>query len=288
MRILTTILILLLAITAGPAEAATDTTGGRADDAADVLAPFVAVYEARATVLGLGGEVVMEFGPAGEPGVYVFRTVSQPRGLAGLLADEEVECSLLHYENGRLSPLVYHENAGDDSSTIRFDWRKTSAIAQYKDREATLEIEPGVLDRASEQIAVRLDLADGEPGLGPYRTDRASEQIAVRLDLADGEPGLGPYRTIERNEYRTIEYEPEGSAEVSAPAGTYETLAFRRHRVGSSRSVVIHYAPELDWIAVKIEQFKGDKKQVTALLKRYRPGQPGADQARGSVTPRCP
>jgi hypothetical protein len=263
MRILTTILILLLAITAGPAEAATDTTGGRADDAADVLAPFVAVYEARATVLGLGGEVVMEFGPAGEPGVYVFRTVSQPRGLAGLLADEEVECSLLHYENGRLSPLVYHENAGDDSSTIRFDWRKTSAIAQYKDREATLEIEPGVLDRAS-------------------------EQIAVRLDLADGEPGLGPYRTIERNEYRTIEYEPEGSAEVSAPAGTYETLAFRRHRVGSSRSVVIHYAPELDWIAVKIEQFKGDKKQVTALLKRYRPGQPGADQARGSVTPRCP
>ncbi len=262
-RTLAAIPLLLLAAALPSYAPAAGAEADRGRDGADVLTPFVAVYEARATVLGLGGDVTMELEPAGDPGVYVFRTVSQPRGLASLVADPEVQCSLLHHEDGRLSPLLYHEEAGEDSSTIRFLWRDMTAISRYKGREATLELEPGTLDRAS-------------------------EQIAVRRDLAAGRSPLGPYRTIERNEYRTIEYRPEGTAEVSAPAGTYETVAYRRHRVGSSRSVLIHYASELDWIAVKIEQFKGDKKQVTALLKEYRPGARRTDQARGSVTPRCP
>jgi hypothetical protein len=137
------------------------------------------------------------------------------------------------------------------------------AVATYKGREETLELRPGTLDRAT-------------------------EQMVVRHDLATAAVALGPYTTIERNEYRTIEYRPEGTRQVDSPAGTYHTVAFRRQRVGSSRSVLTHYAPKLDWMPVMIEQFKGDNKQVTARLKSYRPDAPGESQARGSVTPRCP
>lgn len=250
------------AVTDAPDETAPAETPNDAAPA-PVLRPFVAVYEAKATVLGLGGDVVMQLAPAEEPGVYVFRNTSKPKGLARMVAGEEVECSRFRYGADGFQPLYYHEDAGDDSSTVRFRPEDGVAVAIYKDREATLELRPGTLDRAT-------------------------EQMAVRHDLATAATALGPYTTIERNEYRSIEYRPEGNREVDSPAGSYHTVAFRRQRVGSSRSVLVHYAPKLDWMPVMIEQFKGDDKQVTARLKSYRPGTPGETQARGSVTPRCP
>ena len=258
------LLAVLAALAAAGARTEPAGTEGAAEAApAPVLRPFVAVYEAKATVLGLGGDVVMQLAPGDEPGVYVFRTASRPKGLARLVAGEEVECSRFRYGQDGFQPLHYHEDAGDDSSTVRFRPAEGIAVATYKDREAKLELRPGTLDRATEQMVVRHDLATA-----------AAE--------------LGPYTTIERNEYRTIEYRPEGTRRVDSPAGTYHTVAFRRQRVGSRRSVLVHYAPKLDWMPVMIEQFKGDDKQVTARLKSYRPGTPAEDQARGSVTPRCP
>lgn len=236
------------------------------------LTTFVAVYEAKATVLGLGGDVIMQLARADEPGVYVFRNTTDPKGLANLVAGEEVECSRFRYTGDGFQSLYYSEDAGDDSSSIRFRPDEGIAVSTYKGREVELELRPGTLDRATEPMVVRHQLATG------------TEEI-------------GPYTTIERNEYRTIEYRPEGTRQVDSPAGRYHTVAFRRQRVGSSRSVLIHYAPKLDWMPVMIEQFKGDEKQVTARLKSYRPSSPpGPDnpsgsaraQARGSVTPRCP
>ena len=240
------------------------------DAAPPGLRPFVAVYEAKATVLGLGGDVIMQLARADEPGVYVFRTTTDPRGLANLVAGEEVECSRFRYGADGFEPLHYHEDAGDDSSTVRFRPEERVAVATYKGREETLELRPGTLDRAT-------------------------EQMVVRHELATAADAPGPYTTIERNEYRRIEYRPEGTREVDSPAGTYHTVAFRRQRVGSSRSVLIHYAPKLDWMPVMIEQFKDEQRQVTARLKSYRPDTPdearqrdSGAQARGSVTPRCP
>lgn len=227
------------------------------------LSPFVAVYEAKATVLGLGGDVIMQLARTDEPGVYVFRNTTDPRGLANLVAGEEVECSRFRYDEDGFQPLHYHEDAGDDSSSVRFRPEQGVAVATYKGREETLELRPGTLDRAT-------------------------EQMVVRHELATAADDLGPYTTIERNEYRSIEYRPEGTRKVDSPAGTYHTVAFRRQRVGSSRSVLIHYAPKLDWMPVMIEQFNDEQRQVTARLKSYRPGTPGENQARGSVTPRCP
>jgi len=250
----------------------TPETAETAETAPPALRPFVAVYEAKAMVLGLGGDVTMQLAPAEEPGIYVFRTTSNPQGLARLVADEETECSRFRYDEDGFQPLYYHEDAGDDSSTVRFRPEEDTAVATYKGREASLELRPGTLDRAS-------------------------QQMVVRHELATATAELGPYTTIERNEYRTIEYRPEGTRVVDSPAGSYHTVAFRRQRVGSSRSVLIHYAPKLDWMPVMIEQFKGDEKQVTARLKNYRPldpagssgtGVPSDTQARGSVTPRCP
>lgn len=258
-----TLLTALVTAASIAASAGEDAGGSQTTAHAPGLTPFVAVYEAKATVLGLGGEVTMELAAGVEPGVYVFRNTSDPSGLANLVADEEVECSRFRYDDEGFQPLHYHEDAGDDTSTVRFRPEAGEAIATYKGRETTLELRPDTLDRATEQMVVRHDLATA-----------AAE--------------LGPYRTIERNEYREIEYRPEGTARVSSPAGTYDTVAFRRQRVGSTRSVLIHYAPELDWTPVMIEQFNEEKRQVTARLKRYRPDTDAGTQARGSVTPLCP
>ncbi|HZX22756.1 MAG TPA: DUF3108 domain-containing protein [Woeseiaceae bacterium] len=264
------LVILAAAVAGAPAHGEPAQTPGTAEEAEAAppgLRPFVAVYEAKATVLGLGGDVIMQLAPGEEPGVYIFRNTSDPRGLANLVAGEEVECSRFRYDEDGFQPLYYHEDAGDDSSTVRFRPEEGTAVATYKGREATLELRPGTLDRAT-------------------------EQMVVRHELATATADLGPYTTIERNEYRNIEYRPEGTRVVDSPAGSYHTVAFRRQRVGSSRSVLLHYAPKLDWMPVMIEQFNGDKKQVTARLKNYRPEVPSdpraADHARGSVTPRCP
>ncbi len=266
MTTITRLLLLLITAAFAGTPARSEPSQGT-QTAPPALRPFVAVYEAKATVLGLGGDVIMQLAPAETPGVFVFRNITDPRGLANLVVGEEVECSRFRYGENGFEPLHYHEDAGEDSSTVRFRREEGVAVASHKGRETTLELRDGALDRATETMAVRHELA-----------------TAVHE--------IGPYTTIERNEYRTIEYLPEGSRVVDSPAGSYHTVAFRRQRVGSSRSVLIHYAPKLDWMPVMIEQFKGDKKQVTARLKNYRPGVPSDPQApghaRGSVTPRCP
>ncbi len=233
--------------------------GATADES--LPAPFTAVYKVRA--LGLSGETTMQFAAAEEPGLYVFRTEARPKGLAKLLADEQTECSRFRYESGEFLPLVYDENDRDRPSRIRFDWPSGAAQSRYREATVTLDLDPGTLDRAT-------------------------EQIVVMHDLAAAEPELGPYRTIERNEYRDIEYRSEGTEEIGTPVGRYDTVRFRRQRVGSSRSVLVWFAPALDWMPVKIEQFKGGKSQATAYLESYQPEAPGRAQARGSVTPVCP
>lgn len=225
------------------------------------LTPFEAVYRVRAFGLG-SGESVLRLAATSDPGVYEFQAAVQPTGVTRLMLDPQSECSRFRVTDGELRPIHYRNDDKEDPESMDFDRDEGIVTASYKDQEVELALEPNALDPAT-------------------------EQVAALHDLYSAEAAIGPYRTISRNRYREVEYHPEGNERIETPLGTYHTVKFRRQRVGSSRSVLIWYAPKLDWIPVQIQHFKREKSQAMARLTSYQPGA-SADQARGSVTPLCP
>jgi hypothetical protein len=106
--------------------------------------------------------------------------------------------------------------------------------------------------------------------------DRSLELLVVRADLMAGEIAE-KYSYIDRNTLREAAYESLGSETVRTKAGSFETVKYRRQRVGSTRSAIIWFAPDLEYLPVQMQHFKGNKVTGTVILKHY---------ALGSVTPR--
>ena len=94
--------------------------------------------------------------------------------------------------------------------------------------------------------------------------DRLSADIVVIMDLRNGRPPRTLY-IAEKNTTREYTFTPRGEATVETPAGTFETVLYLRQRDGSSRSTLIWYARNADFLPVRMEQLKDGKSTVTSV-----------------------
>ncbi len=210
------------------------------------LTPYTAVYDAKGS--GLSASNHMTLLAADSSGRMEMRSVSKARGLARLFKhDPIIEYTQFEEVDGRLRSIEYHylfnSSGSKRNAWVVFDRKNLVAKSLYKSVTIELSIRSDHVDRMLESLVFRTDLIAGK--------------IAEK------------YSYVERNSLRESVYEKLGTETISTKAGNFDTVKYRRQRVGSSRSAIIWFAPELEYLPVQMRHFKGDKATGTVKLKYY-------------------
>ena len=210
------------------------------------LTPYTAVYEAKGSGLNATNQITLL--PPDASGRIELRSVSKARGISGLLKrDPIVEYTQFEEIDGKFHPVEYHylfNNSGSKRNAwVIFDRENLVAKSLYKTETVELDIRPEHVDRLLEQLIFRTDIMAG----------RVADKYAI----------------VERNTLREAVYEKLGSETIGTKAGSFDTVKYRRQRIGSSRSVIIWFAPELEYLPVQMRHFNEDKVTGTAILTSY-------------------
>ena len=210
------------------------------------LTPYTAVYDAKGS--GFSARNYMTLSPADSSGRMEMRSVSKARGFARLVKhDPIVEYTQFEEINGKLRAIEYHylfNNSGSKRNAwIIFDREQQVAKSLYKKEIVELEIRSDHVDRMLETLIFRKDLIAGN--------------VAKK------------YLYVDRNSLREAVYERLGVETVKTKAGNFDTVKYRRKRVGSRRSAIIWFAPDLEYLPIQLQHFKGEKATGTITLSHY-------------------
>jgi hypothetical protein len=210
------------------------------------LTPYTAVYDAKGSGASASNQITLL--PPDATGRLELRSVSKARGVSRLVKrDPIVEYTRFEEIDGKFLPVEYHylfNNSGSKRNAwVIFDRENLIAKSLYKTETVELDIRPDHVDRLLEQLIFRTDIMAGR--------------------VAD------KYATVERNTLREAVYEKLGTETIGTKAGSFETVKYRRQRIGSSRSVIIWFAPELEYLPVQMRHFNEDKVTGTAILTSY-------------------
>jgi hypothetical protein len=214
------------------------------------LAPFIAEYNVKYGNMSVGTSRT-ELRRADTPGQWIIESRSNARGLAKLIAGGTlVQHSTFEHEAGGLRPLSYQFDDGTKQSrhdiSLDFDW----GAGRVK----------GIAEGAPVDIAAETGLQDA-----------VSMQAFVLLRLNGGtEPGM--VAMIEKDSVKYYRYTLLRSERLKTALGELDTLLYRSARDGSTREVLLWYAPALGNVAVQAEQRRDGKKLFQTYIKAYRPG----------------
>jgi hypothetical protein len=110
-----------------------------------------------------------------------------------------------------------------------FDWAARAAKVRDADGVRTLDINRDTLDGFSATLAMIQHVARGKQD--------------VRITTID-----------EEGERETLVFRQGGRESISVPFGTFDAVRVERVRRGKKRETITWLAPELDWVAVRIDQ----------------------------------
>jgi hypothetical protein len=197
------VVILSLLITAIPTTGLPET----------VLDGFDARYRVRWGPLS--GSVTTQLQATQEPGIYEYSVTSKARGLAGLFRKSAAaERSRFRLSGGRPQPLEYSRSDGkgesEGQSTVSFDWQTRLAHSVHEGQPAELDMETGMHDRLTADVAAMMDLRAGNK--------------------------LNTYHLVDRNTIRSYEFRHLGTEtveEVSPPATRIDA---QRHHLVRART----------------------------------------------------
>ena len=214
------------------------------------LAPFIADYYVKYGSMSVGTSRT-ELRRADTPGQWLIESRSKASGLARLIAGGTlVQRSTFQLEADGMRPLSYRFDDGTKQSkhdiSLDFDW----GTGRVK----------GIAEGAAVDIAVETDLQDA-----------ASMQAFVLLRLNGGtEPGM--VAMIEKDSVKYYHYTLLRRERLKTALGELDTLLYRSARDGSTREILLWYAPALGNVTVQAEQRRDGKKLFQTYIKGYRPG----------------
>lgn len=152
-----------------------------------------------------------------------------------------VQRSRFHYvDNAIVTDSYLYSVSGitSDLRSIEFDWVAGTALSIEDAESWTLEIQQGVFDPLSHQLALSQQLA-AAPRIENYQT-------GFEFAVIDGDK-------VEGHAYQFI-----GEEVLQTPLGELNTIKFERVRsASSSRSTVIWLAPDWHYLVARIEQVNG-------------------------------
>lgn len=208
------------------------------------LTPHKAQYDVKISVLG--GTLTSEVTAAGSG--FMANSVIEPTGMSRIVARGAIqESSFFLTDADGVQPTQYRsiDTLSSDKQTVSldFDWRENTVNGSVNDVGFQWELEGRVHDRVSIQYELMLDLLQG--------------QTSTRYSMLDGD------------ELKILQVKNIGERTVKTPYGTFQATGIQHNKENSSRITTLWCAKELGYLPVVIEQHRGGKLRVRAVLTDY-------------------
>ena len=156
------------------------------------------------------------------------------------------ESSHFKVQDDTILPLQYDYNrrilTRNRDAQLRFDWDAGYVTTDIDDKPWRMAIEPGIHDKLSYQLQMPTDIKAGMDTLEYLVADGGQKQL-----------------------YR---FQVTGEDEIETPAGTFNAIRVERDRgEGSDRETLIWFAPELNYLVIRLEQIEPNGNRYALLLK---------------------
>lgn len=191
------------------------------------LAPFEAEYRVGNGTMSVG---TATFSLQRSSGLWRYHSEIRVDGLFSLFVDGPLrDTTWLDTRDGKLRPVIYRHENGDENLRVVFDWPSGNArVAAAEGGTRRIDLEPDSRDQFSAILAVMCALATGERTLTFSGIDD------------DGNP-------------ERLRFEVTGEEQVNVPRGRYDTVRVQRSH-DDGRATITWLAPELGWLPVRVEQ----------------------------------
>ncbi|GHE97902.1 DUF3108 domain-containing protein [Thalassotalea profundi] len=164
-----------------------------------------------------------------------------------IFSDVRTETSILEIDNGHVTPFAFkytREGTGrDKSSHWQFDIKNSTATDIEEKRTYTVEYPVNVQDTLSYHLQHRFNLI-----MNP-------EQKNFVYPVVKNEDRIKNYV-----------YQYDGEEKVMLPYGLVKTIKLKREVIEKKRVTYAWFAPELNYLMVKLYQTKGGVEQFEAQL----------------------
>ncbi len=203
--------------------------------------PFQAQYQLKKAGLALG---IAQFElKAMADNLWRYRSSIQPSGVARLFTQDSFsEASTVLISEGNIVPAGYqYQRTGSKAETARvdYDWDKHRATFTRNGKSKTIAI-------------------------SKQHQDRYSLVLSLMQASAQGQQAM-TYPVIDKS-MKTRTYKRDGEETITTPLGEQATIRIIQSGSGKRQ---VHYwlCPALNYIPVRIEQFRKGKSQLTMTLK---------------------
>jgi len=164
-----------------------------------------------------------------------------------IFSDKRTETAIVKVEGNQVIPLHYdyqREGTGRDKSyRWQYDLTNKTATDLKKDKQITLDFTDGLLDKLSYHLQNRLDLITN-----PQKKRFIYPVISTRGSV------------------KNYEYQYDGEEELILPYGLVKTIRLKREIIEKKRITYAWFAPELNFLLVKLYQVKAGAEQFEAQL----------------------
>lgn len=166
-----------------------------------------------------------------------------------IFSDKRSETAIVSVENNQVTPLRYayfREGTGRDKSyQWQYDLAEKKAIDLNNDKTITLDFPEGLLDKLSYHLQNRLDL----------------------ISNPDQKRFIYPVISA-KGSIKNYEYQYDGEEELILPYGLVKTIRLKREIIEKKRITYAWFAPELNYLLVKLYQVKAGVEQFEAQLSK--------------------
>lgn len=161
------------------------------------------------------------------------------------------ETSILTIDNNKVTPQHYIYTREGTGSDKRYEWRYDAASGEAQDierkRDHQIDFSNNLQDKLSYHLQHRLNLMnDANQSRYIYPVINTSGSIKEYV------------------------YEYDGEEELILPYGLIKTIRFKREVKEKERVTYAWFAPELDYLLVKLYQMKGGTEQFEAQLSKLK------------------
>ncbi len=165
-----------------------------------------------------------------------------------IFSDTREETSIVKLEGNKVIPTHYEYTREGTGSDKHYKWRydidKNSAVNELKDRKKTIKFPDNIQDSLSYHLQHRLNMM----------TSPAQEHFVYPVIKTSGS-------------IKNYVYQYDGEEDLMLPYGLVKTIRLKREVIEKKRVTYAWFAPELNFLLVKLHQIKGDVDQFEAQLK---------------------
>lgn len=214
---------------------------------AEDIEPFDVSYEVGNNLISAGNA---RLSLTNNEGRWLYSLKTKPKGIFKLTGKGRIQESstfeLAALENGvQIQPQVYAYRQDDERSRsvdATFDWSGKTLTWQRKGKEGTETLDNNTLDRLTVTLAV----------MNALRHDFTTLELPV----------------FDNGRIKTMLFTNEGTVKLDTRLGKIDTVRVRsQNKDGGSRHTNTWFAPSLDYVPVRIEQFKRDELIARLSLK---------------------